>query len=139
MKFSELNAQQWAELQPYLDTAVLPVTGLTGGEMPYEATARLERLRDVLDLIEKPFKGRIVTYPAVQYGEPSQAFIDQLSALGERLRTVGFKFVVIASAVPLQAEASAAADLIIAPEENGELPSADSANEAVRRLWLGRA
>lgn len=64
MKFSDIEEQTWDELRPYLDTAVLPVTGLNGGETPWEATRELEYLRDALDLIEIPFKGRIVTYPA---------------------------------------------------------------------------
>ncbi|RAP76368.1 DUF2487 family protein [Paenibacillus montanisoli] len=142
MKFSELSAEGWAELQPYLDTAVLPVTGLTGEEMPYEATAKLERLRDVLDLIEIPFKGRIVTYPACQYGEWTPAFREQLDRICGNFRQAGFKHVVVVTAVHIPDAAMAeesGADLIISPGENGQLPAASSVSESVRKLWLGRA
>ncbi|MGO4375464.1 DUF2487 family protein, partial [Paenibacillus sp. MCAF20] len=67
MKFSEIEKEQWEELRPYLDTCLLPVTGMDGSEQPYEATEWLERLRDIMDLIEIPFKGRVVTYPACHY------------------------------------------------------------------------
>ncbi|QHW30168.1 DUF2487 family protein [Paenibacillus rhizovicinus] len=139
MKFSELSAEQWAELQPYLDTAVLPVTGLTGAEMPYEATKRLERLRDVLDTIELPFKGRIVTYPAVQYGDETPATLQQLNEVCRNLRSVGFKYVLLASAIPLHGSEATGADLVVCPEADNEVPDAGTVNEAVRKLWLGRA
>ncbi|SFS81041.1 DUF2487 family protein [Paenibacillus sp. BC26] len=140
MKFSELSAEQWAELQPYLDTAVLPVTGLTGGEMPHEATAALERLRDVLDLIENPFKGRIVTYPACQYGEWTPAFITQLKGVCDNLRGIGFKHVIIVTAFYVASEGvETGSDLIIQPVESGQIPSAAEVSDAVRKLWLGRA
>ncbi|WP_308639158.1 DUF2487 family protein [Paenibacillus silvisoli] len=143
MKFSELSAEGWAELAPYLDTAVLPVTGLTGEEMPYEATAKLERLRDVLDLIEIPFKGRIVTYPACQYGEWTPAFQGQLQHICANLRQAGFKHVVVVAAVHVPTDVEqggeSGADLIIGPAEDGQLPTAAEVSEAVRKLWLGRA
>ncbi|REE94298.1 uncharacterized protein DUF2487 [Paenibacillus taihuensis] len=141
MKFSELSADGWAELAPYLDTAVLPVSGLQGTEMPHEATAVLERLRDVLDLIEIPFKGRIVTYPACQYGTWTPELSSQLQSLSSNLRQVGFKYVVIVMAfgAPSEAKVETGADLIISLSEQGELPSGTDVNDAVRQLWLGRA
>ncbi|QHT60554.1 DUF2487 family protein [Paenibacillus lycopersici] len=139
MKFSELSAEQWAELQPYLDTALLPVTGLTGAEMPHEATKQLERLRDVLDTIELPFKGRVVTYPAVQYGEWTPETIRQLQSVSGNLRSVGFKYVVLASAIPLPGTGETGADLVVCPDADKQLPEAAEVNEAVRKLWLGRA
>ncbi|WP_219838812.1 DUF2487 family protein [Paenibacillus sp. R14(2021)] len=138
MKFSELSAQQWAELQPYLDTAVLPVTGLTGMEMPYEVTEQLERLRDVLDMIEQPFKGRIVTYPAVQYGPWTYEIAAHVSQVCNNLRTIGFKYVILAAAVPVLSEAKPNADLMIGPADDGSLPEAAAVSESVRKLWLGR-
>lgn len=141
MKFSELSADGWAELAPYLDTAVLPVTGLQGTEMPHEATAALERLRDILDLIEIPFKGRIVTYPACQYGTWTPELRSQLQVLSSNLRQVGFKYVVIVMAigVPAEAKEETGADMIISLDAQGELPSGTDVNDAVRQLWLGRA
>ena len=56
----------------YLDTCLLPVTGLTGKESPVEAGDRLEQLRDLLDLLEIPYHGRTVTYPAWHYAEDAE-------------------------------------------------------------------
>ena len=67
MKFSDIEEQNWEQLAPYLDTCLLPLTGLDGTEKPWQATNALEKLRDFLDLIEIPFRGRIVTYPAAHY------------------------------------------------------------------------
>ncbi|MBM7564510.1 DUF2487 family protein [Paenibacillus sacheonensis] len=139
MKFSELSAEQWAELQPYLDTAILPVTGLTGAEMPHEATRQLERLRDVLATIEVPFKGRVVTYPALQYGQWSDAFAQQVKQLSLKLRSTGYKYVFLASAIPLPAAEETGADLVVCPTMDNQLPEAGAVNEDVRRIWLGRA
>ena len=139
MKFSEFNGGQWAELQPYLDTALLPVTGLTGAEMPHEAAEALERLRDVLALIEGPFKGRVVTYPAMQYGEWSSEAKRSASAICANLKRAGFKYVIVAAAFPVYNDPPAQADLLFGLDEEGGLPAADAVNEAVRALWLGRA
>jgi len=100
LKFSDIEEQTWDELRPYLDTAVLPVTGLNGGETPWEATRELEYLRDALDLIEIPFKGRIVTYPAMHFvsatmQESGSLLLDQVC---EGLKKTGFRFVVIVTA-----------------------------------------
>jgi hypothetical protein len=141
MKFSELTPEQWAELQPYLDTAVLPVTGMSGSEMPYEATEALERLRDLLDLIEVPFKGRVVTYPACHYGEWNEETAGQVSRLCMNLKLrAGFRYVVVATAfaAPETAAGEIGADVVIGPDVEGGLPSASSVGESIRRLWLGR-
>ena len=79
LKFSDISRESWPELQPYVDTCLLPLTGLTGMESPWEATETLEKLRDVIDRVEIPFRGRIVTYPAVQYGrEEGLEAVDRL-------------------------------------------------------------
>jgi hypothetical protein len=97
MKFSEITEQAWAELHPYLDTCLLPITGLTGEETPAEAGDKLERLRDVLDLIEVPYQGRVVTYPAVQY-VPGQAYAGLLETVCSGLKTAGFRYVIAVTA-----------------------------------------
>lgn len=102
MKFGEIMQNEWKELMPYLDTCVLPVTGLSGLEQPWEAGDRLEALRDALDLIEIPFRGRIVTMPAVQY-VPGQAYASLLEHVCANLRASGFRYVV---AITAAAEAS---------------------------------
>src|SRR5690606_8279915 len=67
VKFSDIRESDWPQLAPWMDTCLLPVTGLAGTEAPHEAARRLEKLRDLLDLVEKPYRGRVVTYPAFQY------------------------------------------------------------------------
>lgn len=96
MKFSEVEEASWPELAPYFDTCLIPYTGLSGGETPWEATAALERLRDFMDLVEIPFKGRIVTYPAVQYGDPEDMKL--LNEVCRNVKSSGFKYVVVMSA-----------------------------------------
>lgn len=95
MKFSDITMEQWAELKPYLDTVVLPVTGLCGAEAPYEAVERLERLRDLLDAVEIPFKGRIVTYPAFHYIGDRLIDDDSLERLCSRLKVEQFRYAII--------------------------------------------
>lgn len=100
MKFSELTAEQWKEWGPYLDTCILPVTGLSGLESPVEAVERLERLRDWLDGVEIPFHGRTVTYPAYHFtgaSEPEPADIELLDKVCGRPGEQGFAYIVIVS------------------------------------------
>ncbi|WP_054957106.1 DUF2487 family protein [Paenibacillus dakarensis] len=96
MKFSEVDEQAWPELQPYFDTCVIPYTALTGSESPWEATAALERLRDFMDLIEIPFKGRIITYPAMQYSGESS--VQLLNDICHNVKSAGFTYAVIMTA-----------------------------------------
>lgn len=100
MKFSDVGKEEWGELQPYLDTCLLPVTGLTGLEQPWEATQTLEKLRDALELIEIPYKGRVVTYPALHYVEGLD-IAAQLNLLCTRLKEAGFAFVIVLTIDPL--------------------------------------
>ncbi|MFC4103705.1 DUF2487 family protein [Paenibacillus xanthanilyticus] len=139
MKFSELTPDQWAELAPYLDTAVLPVTGLSGNELPFEATEALERLRDVLDRIEQPFKGRIVTYPSCQYADHG-AGAEQVEQICANLKRSGFKYVILTAAFDIESWIGkvASADLIVGTDAQGNPPQSDEVNAAVRNLWLGR-
>lgn len=132
MKFSEFDGRRWGELQPYFDTCILPVTGLTGGETPDEATAALERLRDLLELVELPYKGRTVTYPAMHYTAEGAGMIARTIA---RLRETGFKHVMVMSLeAPDEAE-RAGADLWVHSEADGSLPDAAVVSEAVQRMW----
>jgi 23S rRNA (pseudouridine1915-N3)-methyltransferase len=95
MKFSDIEQSQWPALQPYLDTCLLPVTGLNGSEEPWQATYALEQLRDLLDLVEIPFKGRIVTYPALHYIH-GQTDVGHLSDLCSSFKKTGFAYVILA-------------------------------------------
>ena len=134
MKFSEFDGARWGELQPYLDTCVLPVTGLDGSETPAEATERLERLRDLLELIEHPFTGRIVTYPALHYtgGSAAAAAVEQTIA---NMRQVGFRYAIVVTLSGGLRQPDSQADLWIMPETDGTMPEAASVSASVQAMW----
>jgi Protein of unknown function (DUF2487). len=134
MKFSDIAEEQWDELKPYLDTCLLPVTGMTGHEQPHEARLALEQLRDVMDLIEIPFKGRIVTYPAMHYiHEGSESTL--VSRTCRSLKESGFRFVIVISARNQRGLDCPEADLVICPDEDGGGPTAAIVSKAVQALW----
>ena len=133
MKFSDLDRSKWEELKPFLDTCLLPVTGMSGREAPWEATEALERLRDVLDVLEKRYLGRMVTYPAFHYTEgPGSA--GTLANLCMNLKNAGFRYVIIASQDKLEGEVPEA-DLILTSED----AVSGAALRMVDRLWNGKA
>ncbi|MDN4601824.1 DUF2487 family protein [Paenibacillus sp. F6_3S_P_1C] len=138
MKFSEMTQDSWAELQLYLDTCLIPYTALTGKQSPVEATEALERLRDFLDLVEIPFKGRIMTYPAFHYAGPDMSMA--LNTLSEQLKSSGFKYVVIMSSDGvLEQSQITSADLVLSrsilSQEVGEEGVARFVGEKIRELW----
>ncbi|KGP82597.1 MULTISPECIES: DUF2487 family protein [unclassified Paenibacillus] len=138
MKFSEMTQDSWAELQLYLDTCLIPYTALTGKQSPVEATEALERLRDFLDLVEIPFKGRIMTYPAFHYAGPDMSMA--LNTLSEQLKSSGFKYVVIMSSDGvLEQSQISSADLVLSrsilSQEVGEEGIARFVGEKIRELW----
>lgn len=96
MKFSDFTAASWEENRKYYDTCLLPFTGLKGTESPPEAVKALERLRDLLDSIEGPFQGRIVTYPAVQYMTAESCSV--LNDICRKVKSSSFQHVIVASA-----------------------------------------
>jgi 23S rRNA (pseudouridine1915-N3)-methyltransferase len=98
LKFSDIKQDQWIELKPYLDTCLLPLTGLTGAEEPWEVTQALEQLRDVMDHIEIPYTGRVVTYPSMQYITNSPDFTVSVNYICEKLREGGFSYVILITA-----------------------------------------
>jgi hypothetical protein len=97
MKFSDIKEEEWDELHPYLDTCLLPVTGLTGVEQPWEATLELSKLRDALDALEIPYKGRVVTYPAMHYLF-SGTEVSDIDQACKKMREAGFRYVVVVTA-----------------------------------------
>lgn len=103
MKFSEINANRWQELAPYMDTCLLPITGLTGREAPWKATEALELLRDAMEELERRYVGRMVTYPAFHF-IPGEGASDQLSLVCRNLKeSAGFTYVVLITADPAAA------------------------------------
>jgi 23S rRNA (pseudouridine1915-N3)-methyltransferase len=138
MKFNEIQQTDWEELKPYLDTCLLPMTGLSGEQSPWEVTRALEELRDLMDFVEIPFKGRVVTYPAVQYKLDDNLMIAAMDKLCEKLKSESFKFVILITADDALAKLEFKGhDLLLAP-----LILAAEINEAkaiviseVQKLW----
>jgi hypothetical protein len=96
MKFSDFEVEQWKENRKFYDTCLIPFTGLSGAESPPETVQALERLRDFMDLVEIPFKGRIVTYPAIQYG--GEGYVDLINEVCQKVKSSGFQYAVVLTA-----------------------------------------
>lgn len=137
MKFSEVEPETWEELSPYLDTCLIPVTGLTGEEKPYEVTGALERLRDIMDWVELPFQGRVVTYPSFQYGREEIA--GQVNTVCQQVKRSGFAFaIVISESVEFTREMLPEADLIITPgryASNDNRAAALEIKSEIQQMW----
>ncbi len=140
MKFSEISRASWPELQPYLDTCVIPFTGLTGLESPVEATVALERLRDFMDLVETRYKGRIVTYPAFHYA--NQEIPKLLNEICHKVKESGFKYVIIMTADTILDESQClSCDLILSQQQLAPLYGNDQTmlssiiQDKVENLW----
>lgn len=140
MKFSEISRESWPELQPYLDTCLIPYTGLTGLESPVEATVALERLRDFMDIVEMRYKGRIVTYPAFHYG--IKEGYELLNEICHNIKKSGFKYVIIMTADTLIDEFQCVnCDLILSYQELARIHEIDQTmlssciQEKVENIW----
>jgi hypothetical protein len=136
MKFSEITEEQWDELGPFLDTCLLPVTGLDGTEKPWEAADSLEQLQFVLDELEIPYKGRIVTYPAYHYTGFNEDTASSLEHISRHLKnSAGFRFVLLVSAKPeLKTLRVPSADLLITAADI-EKEGSGRIRSSVESLW----
>jgi len=145
MKFSDIEPERWDELKPYVDTVLLPLSGLTGRETPWQATAALERLRDALDPIETAYRGRVVTYPALHYAENESALARIADELCERFYDGGFRYCVAVTGDPaLLTLPLAKASALVGPEpRDGSTPMetyASFVRRTIETLWAsGRA
>ncbi|THF78390.1 DUF2487 family protein [Cohnella fermenti] len=140
MKFSEFSPEQWYDLLPYMDTCLIPVSGLTGEEPPHEATERIAGTGDWLQPLEAAFRGRSVTMPANHYVDvTNEDDIRRVSGLCERMRGLGFAFVVVVSGRADWAAVPEDADLLIKPEEAGAEPDPDKLRQAIMALWKREA
>lgn len=135
MKFSEIEEEQWAELEPYLDTCLLPVTGLSGAENPIEATSCLEQLRDIMDLVEIPFKGRVLTYPAFHYYNDDEGTRQFIRSLCTSLKNNGFKYIILITANQSISFQCDEADLWVTPLEDGQYPTQEEISWKIREIW----
>jgi hypothetical protein len=140
LKFSDIESSAWESLKPFLDTCLLPLTGLSGSEQPWEAVKELERLRDFMDCIEVPYKGRIVTYPAIQY-LAGPDFEGSVNAVCRKLREAGFRYVVVITANALAGRGQyTEADLLLCPHrEDGTAMSLEQfgahVHASVQAMW----
>lgn len=134
MKFSDIESSEWDKLKPYLDSCLLPVTGMSGAEQPWEATQELEYLRDVMECVEGPFKGRVVTYPAFHYVEGPDA-AGAVNEICKKLKGAGFRYVIVISGHPsVSSFVLPNADLLLCPESpEGEVMNAAEFREQVAR------
>ncbi|MFB9275252.1 DUF2487 family protein [Cohnella cellulosilytica] len=138
MKFSEIDPQSWPELQPYLDTCLLPLSGLTGEESPSEATEKVARTGDWLAPLEEAFRGRTVTMPAYHYGADSPEHIRKVNELIASWRAGGFRYVVLVCGQPLELP-GIDADLYVRPAAAPDEPDEQAIVQAVAGLWRSRA
>lgn len=137
MKFSDFTVTAWEENSRYYDTCLLPYTGLTGTESPAEAAEVLERLRDFMDLIEKPFQGRLVTYPAIQYQTAeSNRYVNEIC---RNVKSKGFQYAVVVTAeVEVSKEGIPESDLVLSLPELKTLDKNDLGahlRREIERMW----
>lgn len=136
MKFSEISDQSWAELQPYLDTCLLPVSGLTGMEAPWEAKENILRTGDWLSVLERAFHGRTVTMPAYHYDQAGPDAAERLNDMCGRLKASGYRYVVVvcgqAGGV---SESVTAADMRVQPNAEEEQPDESALRAAISAMW----
>jgi 23S rRNA (pseudouridine1915-N3)-methyltransferase len=138
MKFSDIEQSSWTDLKPYLDTCLLPITGLTGSEEPWEVAAALERLRDVMDWVELPFKGRVVTYPAVHFLVDLSLIKEEINRICDQLKRTGFKYVIVITAETQLTEVTfESADLFICKHaDEGDLKEhAQVTSALIQEMW----
>jgi 23S rRNA (pseudouridine1915-N3)-methyltransferase len=135
MKFSEINADSWPELQNYLDTCLIPVSGLTGAESPWETTDKVALTGQWLAPLEQEFKGRTVTMPAFHYDTGSLEDRERLNRLAKQWRTNGFRYIVAICGQPMELSWKLEVDLIIGPTNNDEVTDVEKIRKSVTDLW----
>lgn len=139
MKFSEFDETTWPGLAPYLDTCLLPVTGLEGGETPDVMTDRAAAAGAWLTPVEQPFKGRTVTMPALHYYDGGERMQEHLRLLCGNFRRIGFRYVVLVCGTPglLDAALGAEADLILQPSGREDRPDPEQLRKRIVDMWNG--
>ncbi|MFC5699911.1 DUF2487 family protein [Cohnella faecalis] len=135
MRFSELNEAEWPDLQPYMDTCLLPVTGLDGTESPWEAKEKVGAAGDWLSPVEYAFKGRTVTMPAYHYYDGGEEALERLRAACRQLKRSGFRYLIIVCGQPNGIAGIPEADLILQPEAEGAAADESLIRKSVSALW----
>ncbi|HEX7055928.1 MAG TPA: DUF2487 family protein [Bacilli bacterium] len=135
MKFSAMEKEKWPELKPFVDTCLLPVSGLTGFEPPWQATERLRKLQQLIDAVEIPFKGRVMIYPALHYlpeGGNTTEYIDHIC---KNLKQEQFRFIIVAAVDIEPATLPASADLTFLWVKDKPQISQGEIGDAIKSLW----
>ena len=135
MKFSEFDASTWPSLSPYLDTCLLPVTGLRGTETPDEMTDKAAAAGAWLSPVEMAFKGRTVTLPAHHYYDGSTQSEEQLKMLCRRFRQIGFRYVVLVCGISGLLNDFQGADLILQPMAEEDQPDPEALSKMIIAMW----
>ncbi|WP_158602175.1 DUF2487 family protein [Cohnella endophytica] len=135
MKFSEIEENSWPELQPYLDTCLLPLSGMTGEEAPWEATNKIASAGRWLAPLEQAFRGRTVTMPAYHYGGNDEDRPERMKRLIASMKGVGFRYVVVVSGQTMTKDELLGADLFVGPVAEGEEPEAHKISKSLADLW----
>lgn len=135
MRFSELNEADWPDLQPYMDTCLLPVTGLNGTESPWEAKEKVGAAGDWLAPAEYAFKGRTVTMPAYHYYDGGEGAVERLREACRQLKRSGFRYVIIACGQTSGIAGVPEADLILQPDAESAVPDESAIRKSVSALW----
>lgn len=125
----------WPELQPYLDTCLIPLSGLTGEESPWEATEKVARTGRWLAPLEQAFRGRTVTMPAFHYDTGSSLTIEWLNFLIGQWKNIGFRYVIAVSGQRLEEGSRLEVDLIIQPDVEDDEPDSQLIGKLVASLW----
>lgn len=135
MKFSELDETSWPTLAPYLDTCIVPVSGIVGTETPDMMTSKVAAAGDWLLPLEQAFKGRTVTLPALHYYDGGPGDADKLNAICAACRRGGFRYVIVVCGTAGLLDSIQTADLVIAPTREDELPDAQQLRKKVTDMW----
>ncbi|WP_379129249.1 DUF2487 family protein [Paenibacillus sp. sgz500958] len=137
MKFSDFDAAAWEENKHFYDTCLLPYTGLTGTESPPEAVGALERLRDFMEIFENLFRGRVVSYPVVQYAGGNS--LEQINELCRIVKSTYFRYVVVVSAdIVISEDEIPLSDVIFSRsllESMTPFQTKKFINEKIQELW----
>lgn len=96
MHWKSLNPETWANLQPYVDTALLPVVHIDGTDWA-KTFSRCARLAMWADRVEQLLAGRLVRFPLLTlYGA---ATLDEAEAA---LKATFVHVVVLTDAAPFE-------------------------------------
>lgn len=65
MNYNEIKLEQWQEIQPFIDTVVIPVVQLKPWDEPTAISDKIKRLKTAEGWLERFFTGRILIMPEI--------------------------------------------------------------------------